>query len=60
MSTPVGAIGAATEMKYAVAVMRKERDLQNVQGEQAVALIQSTAPALSKDGTVGTQLDIVA
>ena len=60
MAEPVGAIGASTAAKYAVAVTRKEQDQQDLQGQQAVQLIQSaTAPQLATSGSVGTKLNVV-
>jgi hypothetical protein len=57
---PVGAIGASTAVKYAVAVTRQEQDQQDLQGRQAVQLIQSaTAPQLATSGSVGTKLNVV-
>ena len=60
MADPVGAIGAPTAAKYAVAVTRKEQDQQDLQGQQAVQLIESaTAPKLATSGSVGTKLNVV-
>ena len=60
MADPVGAIGAPSAIKYAVAVTRKEQDEQDLQGQQAVQLIQSaTAPQLATSGSVGTKLNLV-
>ncbi|MEI9938355.1 MAG: hypothetical protein WDO69_14130 [Pseudomonadota bacterium] len=60
MAEPVGAISAPSAAKYAVAVTRTEQDQQNVQGQQAVQLIQSaTAPQLATSGSVGTKLNFV-
>jgi hypothetical protein len=60
VAEPVGAIGASTAVKYAVAVTRQEQDQQDLQGQQAVQLIQSaTAPQLATSGSVGTKLNVV-
>lgn len=60
MAEPVGAIAASSAAQYAVAVARKEQDQQNVQGQEAVQLIQaSTAPKLATSGEVGTKLHFV-
>jgi len=61
MADPVGAIGAPRAAQYAVAVTRKEHDQQDLQGRQAVQLIESaTAPKLATSGSVGTKLNFVA
>ena len=61
MANPVGAIGATTAATYAVAVTRQEHDQKNVEGQQAVQLIQSATPApkLETSGSVGTKLHFV-
>jgi len=60
MAEPVGAITASSAAQYVVAIARKEQDQQDVQGQQAVQLIQaSTAPPLASSGAVGTKLNIV-
>ncbi|HYQ02943.1 MAG TPA: hypothetical protein VER96_29930 [Polyangiaceae bacterium] len=60
MPDPVGAIGATTAATYAIAVTRKEQDSKDLQGQQAVQLIQSTAPKLETSGPVGTKLHVIA
>lgn len=60
MAEPVGAIAASTAAQYTIAVARKEQDQQDLQGQQAVQLIQaSTAPQLATSGEVGTKLNFV-
>ena len=60
MAEPVGAIGAASAAKFAVAVTRKQLDQQDLQGQQAVQLIQSaSSPELATSGAVGTKLNLV-
>jgi hypothetical protein len=60
MADPVLAIGAPTAAKYAVEVTRKEQDQQDIQGQQAVQLIESaTVPKLATSGSVGTKLNVV-
>jgi hypothetical protein len=60
MAEPVGAIGAPTAAKYAVEVTRKEQAQQDLQGQQAVQLIESaSAPQLATSGSVGTKLNFV-
>ena len=62
MADPVAAIGASTAATYALAVTRQEHDQKNLEGQQAVQLIQSAsaAPKLETSGSVGTKLHIVA
>jgi len=61
MADPIAAIGAPTAATYALAVTRKEHDQKNLEGQQAVQLIQAaTAPKLETSGSVGTKLNIVA
>jgi hypothetical protein len=61
MAEPISGVGAPRAAEYAVAVTRKELDQKNLEGQQAVQLIQSaTAPALATDGVVGTKLHVVA
>jgi hypothetical protein len=60
MAEPIGAIGAPTAATYAVEVTRKEQDQQELQGQQAVQLIQSaSAPKPETSGSVGTKLHFV-
>jgi len=60
MADSIGAIGATTATKFAVEVTRKEQDQQEVQGQQAVQLIQAaSAPKLETSGSVGTKLNFV-
>ncbi|HEY0465494.1 MAG TPA: hypothetical protein VGC79_14865 [Polyangiaceae bacterium] len=61
MAESVGAVGASTAVKYAFAVARQELDQQEVQGKQAVQLIQSATPAptLESSGSLGTKLNVV-
>lgn len=61
MADPIGAIGATSAATYALAVTRKEHDQKNLEGQQAVQLIQAaTAPKLETSGAVGTQLNFIA
>lgn len=61
MPEPIGAIGAPIAAQYAMAVTRKQHDQQDVEGKQAVQLIQSSAAApLATSGSVGTKLNVVA
>lgn len=61
MADPVGAIGPSAAASYAIAVTRKEQDQTDLQGQQAVQLIQSaSAPKLETSGAVGTKLHFVA
>ncbi|HEY3252460.1 MAG TPA: hypothetical protein VGJ91_00875 [Polyangiaceae bacterium] len=58
MAEPVAAIGAPTAAQYALAVTRKEQDQQDLQGQQALQLIQAaSAPKLATSGSVGTKLN---
>ena len=60
MADSVGAVGAPTAAKYAVEVTRKEHDQKDLEGQQAVQLIQSaTSPQLATSGSVGTKLNFV-
>lgn len=61
MADPVAAIGATTATTYAVAVTRQEHEQKNLEGRQAVQLIQSAnTPQLETSGSVGTKLHFVA
>ncbi|HYQ45355.1 MAG TPA: hypothetical protein VER11_25390 [Polyangiaceae bacterium] len=62
MADPIAAIGATTATTYALAVTRQEHDQKNLEGQQAVQLIQSaaSAPKLETSGAVGTKLNFSA
>ena len=61
MGEPISAVGAPRAAQYAVAVTRKELDQKDLEGQQAVQLIQSaTAPSLATEGAVGTKLNFTA
>ena len=61
MADPVGGISAASAAQYAVGVVRMQHDQQDVEGKQAVQLIQAaSAPQLASSGSVGTKLNVVA
>lgn len=61
MAEPISGVGAPRAAEYAVAVTRKEHDQKDLEGQQAVQLIQSaTAPALATEGSVGTKLNFTA
>lgn len=61
MADAISGVGAATGAQYAVAVTRKEQDQKDLEGQQAVQLIQAaTAPALASEGSIGTKLNFKA
>jgi hypothetical protein len=61
MAAPVAAVSAPSGAQYAIAVAGKQHDQQQVEGQQAVQLIQSaTTPQLATSGSVGTKLNYTA